>query len=216
MATETEVLTLIDLPLKTTLQEGDYFPVGNSTQDYRVPSSAIAEKLGVPGMQSDIKNKADKDLGNVESVAQNSPVATKQDITTASNAAQNALTKAEQAQSSVSNLQTQINSLNMEVSKMLGRPNYRAGVSVGLSTTTYGSGKTATYTVPSDGFLWVERVTGEQTVYINNVVLVVSKASVNSYDLIRTLIPVSAGDILRVENNSNTTGIFSGFFAPNL
>ena len=99
---------------------------------------------------------------------------------------------------------------------MLGRPNYRAGVSVGLSTTTHGSGRTATYTVPSDGFLWVEHVTGEQTVYINNVVLVVSDVPVNSFDPIRTLIPVSAGDILRVENNSNTTGIFSGFFAPNL
>lgn len=214
MATETEVLTLIDLPLKTTLQEGDYFPVGNSTQDYRVPSSAIAEKLGVPGMQSDIKNKADKDLSNVESVAQNSPVATKQDVTTASNAAQNALTKAEQAQSSVSNLQTQINSLNTEVSKMLGRPNYHAGVSITLKTTNGGSSRTATYTVPSDGFIWVGEVSSQNVVYINNMLLG-GAGSDSATRLIRTLIPVSAGDIIRV-SATNTAGGFSGFFAPNL
>lgn len=206
MATETEVLTLIDLPLKTTLQEGDYFPVGNSNQDYRVPSSAIAEKLGVPGMQSDIKNKADKDLSNVESVAQNSPVATKQDVTTASNAAQNALTKAEQAQSSVSNLQTQINSLNTEVSKMLGRMNFNARVDIGLS-------QGQSYTVPSKGYLWILGVGlgGGDTqggAYINDGLIAAGPA-------VYAFVPVSAGDVLRsVRISGKYNVIVQGFFAP--
>lgn len=214
MATETEVLTLIDLPLKTTLQEGDYFPVGNSTQDYRVPSSAIAEKLGVPGMQSDIKNKADKDLSNVESVAQNSPVATKQDVTTASNAAQNALTKAEQAQSSVSNLQTQINSLNTEVSKMLGRMNFNARVDLSI---THGQ----SYTVPSKGYLWINVVGGSKnggTAYINGGILAGGAATDSSGSAyVRAFVPVSAGDVLSaVRANSNSEVVVYGFFAPQI
>lgn len=208
MATETEVLTLIDLPLKTTLQEGDYFPVGNSNQDYRVPSSAIAEKLGVPGMQSDIKNKADKDLSNVESVAQNSPVATKQDVTTASNAAQNALTKAEQAQSSVSNLQTQINSLNTEVSKMLGRMNFNARVDIGLD-----QGKS--YTIPSKGYLWILSVgVGNDTqggAYINGGLIAPGPTTVYAF------VPVSAGDVLSSVRTSGRYNIrVQGFFVPQI
>lgn len=210
MTTETEVLTLIDLPLKTTLQEGDYFPVGNSTQDYRVPSSAIAEKLGVPGMQSDIKNKADKDLSNVESVAQNSPVATKQDVTTASNAAQNALTKAEQAQSSVSNLQTQINSLNTEVSKMLGRMNFNARVDF---TLTHGQ----TYTVPSKGYLWIGAIGGESlggSAYINGGGFAGGN---NTNSAVRVFVPVSAGDVLSAARvNKNSSVYVSGFFVPQI
>ena len=210
MTTETEVLTLIDLPLKTMLQEGDYFPVGNSTQDYRVPSSAIAEKLGVPGMQSDIKNKADKDLSNVESVAQNSPVATKQDVTTASNAAQNALTKAEQAQSSVSNLQTQINSLNTEVSKMLGRMNFNAVVGFSL---THGQ----TFTVPSKGYLWISGVAGESYggyASINGSLLLGGN---NTSSRGAVFVPVSAGDVLSAtRSNKNSTVTVSGFFAPQI
>lgn len=209
MATETEVLTLIDLPLKTTLQEGDYFPVGNSTQDYRVPSSAIAEKLGVPGMQSDIKNKADKDLSNVESVAQNSPVATKQDVTTASNAAQNALTKAEQAQSSVSNLQTQINSLNTEVSKMLGRMNYNARVNFNLQ-----NGQS--YTVPSKGYLWITGVYGNAAggnAYING-----GAFAGGSSVTVAAFMPVSAGDVLSAtkSNVRDSTVFVNGFFVPQI
>ena len=208
MTTETEVLTLIDLPLKTTLQEGDYFPVGNSTQDYRVPSSAIAEKLGVPGMQSDIKNKADKDLINVESVAQNSPVATKQDVTTASNAAQNALTKAEQAQSSVSNLQTQINSLNTEVSKMLGRMNFNARVDIGLE-------QGESYTIPSKGYLWILSVgVGQDTqggAYINGGLIAPGPTTVYAF------VPVSAGDVLSSVRTSGRYNIrVQGFFVPQI
>lgn len=208
MTTETEVLTLIDLPLKTTLQEGDYFPVGNSTQDYRVPSSAIAEKLGVPGMQSDIKNKADKDLSNVESVAQNSPVATKQDVTTASNAAQNALTKAEQAQSSVSNLQTQINSLNTEVKGMLGRMNFNARVDISLS-------QGQSYTVPSKGYLWILYVgVGNDTqggAYINNGLIAPGPAAVYAF------VPVSAGDVFSSVRTSGKYNILvQGFFVPQI
>ena len=210
MTTETEVLTLIDLPLKTTLQEGDYFPVGNSTQDYRVPSSAIAEKLGVPGMQSDIKNKADKDLSNVESVAQNSPVATKQDVTTASNAAQNALTKAEQAQSSVSNLQTQINSLNTEVSKMLGRMNFSAAVQGSVGTG---------YTVPSKGyvFLIASAYYGSKgssaTAFINGA-MVVSIACVSTGSNAESImVPVSTGDVV-TQSTTGNGGIVSYTFVP--
>lgn len=208
MTTETEVLTLIDLPLKTTLQEGDYFPVGNSTQDYRVPSSAIAEKLGVPGMQSDIKNKADKDLSNVESVAQNSLVATKQDVTTASNAAQNALTKAEQAQSSVSNLQTQINSLNTEVKGMLGRMNFNARVDIGLE-------QGESYTIPSKGYLWILGVgVGQDTqggAYINGGLIAPGPTTVYAF------VPVSAGDVLSSVRTSGRYNIrVQGFFVPQI
>lgn len=42
----------------------------------------------------------------------------------------------------LNSLQTQIDSLNTEVTKMLGRPNYNAGVSITLKTTSSGSGRT--------------------------------------------------------------------------
>ena len=111
-------------------------------------------------------------------------------------------------------LQTQINSLNTEVSKMLGRPNYNAGVSITLKTTTSGSGRTATYTVPSDGVIWVGEVSSNNVVYINNMSLGGGASDIAS-KLIRTLIPVSAGDILKL-STSGTAGSFVGFFAPNL
>ena len=182
--------------------EEDLYSAKKYAQDAAQSAQAAA--------QSDIKNKADKDLSNVESVAQNSPVATKQDVTTASNAAQNALTKAEQAQSSVSNLQTQINSLNTEVSKMLGRMNFNAVVGFSL---THGQ----TFTVPSKGYLWISGVTGESYG---------GYASINGSALIggnhtssggAVFVPVSAGDVLSAtRSNKNSTVFVQGFFAPQI
>ena len=97
---------------------------------------------------------------------------------------------------------------------MSGRPNYNAGVSINLKTTSSGSGRTATYTVPSDGFIWVGEVSSKNVVYINNMLLGDGDAD-SASKLIRTLIPVSAGDIIKV-STSNTAGSFVGFFAPNL
>lgn len=111
-------------------------------------------------------------------------------------------------------LQTEINSLNTEVSKMLGRPNYNAGVNITLETTKFGTGRTATYTVPSDGVIWVGEVSDKNVVYINNMSLG-GGSSDSASKLIRTLIPVSAGDILKL-STSDTAGSFVGFFAPNL
>ena len=111
-------------------------------------------------------------------------------------------------------LQTQINSLNTEVSKMLGSPNYNAAVSITLKTTSSGSGRTATYTVPSDGFIWVGEVSSKNVVYINNMLLGGGSSETVSR-LIRTLFSVSAGDIIKL-TTSDTAGSFSGSFVPNL
>ena len=97
---------------------------------------------------------------------------------------------------------------------MLGRLNYNAGVSITLETTSSVAGRTATYTVPSDGVIWVGEVSSENVVYINNMLLGVG-ASDTASTLIRTLIPVSAGDIIKL-STSRTAGSFVGFFAPNL
>ena len=97
---------------------------------------------------------------------------------------------------------------------MLGRLNYNAGVSITLKTTSSGDGRTATYTIPSDGVIWVGEVSSNNVVYINNMSLG-GGASDTASKLIRTLIPVSAGDILKL-STSGTAGTFVGFFAPNL
>lgn len=210
MPEETEVLTLIDLPEKSELQDGDYFPVGNSTQDYRVSSSTIGNKLGVPAIQSGMANKADKDLGNVDSVSQDSPVATKQDVTAANNTAQSALTKAEQAQSSVSNLQTQINSLNTEVSKMLGRMNFSAAIGFSLA-------ENSRYTCPQDGYVIVTKFaepyssSSSSSLKINNTEILLA-TSANGDDPAEFWIPVSANDVLTL--SARVSRYFSGAFVP--
>lgn len=211
MPEETEVLTLIDLPEKSELEDGDYFPVGNSTQDYRVSSSTIGNKLGLPAIQSGMANKADKDLGNVDSVSQDSPVATKQDVTAANNTAQSALTKAEQAQSSVSNLQTQINSLNTEVSKMLGRMNFSATIGFSL-------GQNGTYTCPQDGYVIVTKFAAPYnssstvSLKINGAVILFANSE-NGNDPAEFWIPVSANDVLSVTDRTGG-GSFTGIFVP--
>lgn len=210
MPEETEVLTLIDLPEKSELQDGDYFPVGNSTQDYRVSSSTIGNKLGVPAIQSGMANKADKDLGNVDSVSQDSPVATKQDVTAANNTAQSALTKAEQAQNGVSNLQTQINSLNTEVSKMLGRMNFSSAIGFSLQ-------RTQTYSCPKDGYIIVTQyaapnnTSSSASLYINGAQVLLA-TSANQNDPADFWIPVSSGDTLSVTDNQNNR--YVGVFVP--
>lgn len=209
MPEETEVLTLIDLPEKSELQDGDYFPVGNSTQDYRVSPSTIGNKLGVPAIQSGMANKADKDLGNVDAVAQNSPVATKQDVTAVNNTAQSALTKAEQAQNSVSNLQTQINSLNTEVSKMLGRMNFSSSIGFSLA-------QNQTFTCPQDGYVIVTQYGdpssyNDAQLYINGVRVLLA-TSANGNDPVAFWIPVSANDVLSTTNDMRNR--FNGAFVP--
>jgi hypothetical protein len=97
------------------------------------------------------------------------------------------------------------------------RPNYSAGVTLNLTVTRksgLGGLQDGIFTVPSDGYIWLGSLSDGATIYINNMALAGGSPSVPSL-FIRTLIPVSAGDIFRV--SAKTAGLgSSGFFAPNL
>lgn len=97
------------------------------------------------------------------------------------------------------------------------RPNYSAGVTLNLTVTRksgVGGLQDGIFTVPSDGYIWLGSLSDGATIYINNMALAGGSSSVPSL-FIRTLIPVSAGDIFRV--SAKTAGLgSSGFFAPNL
>ncbi len=101
------------------------------------------------------------------------------------------------------------------------RPNYSAGVTLNLTVTRksgLGGGlQDGIFTVPSDGYIWLGTLSAGATIYINNMALAGGSSSSSSDPslFIRTLIPVSAGDIFRV--SAKTAGLgSSGFFAPNL
>lgn len=109
-------------------------------------------------------------------------------------------------------LQTQINSLNTEVTGMLGRMNFNARVDFNLL-------QEQSYTVPSKGYLWIESITDTNSggyVYINGGILATSSNhdSLGSANF-RVFVPVSAGDVLSVsrETPSSTVNVF-GFFVP--
>ena len=107
-------------------------------------------------------------------------------------------------------LQTQINSLNTEVTGMLGRMNFNARVDFSLN---HGD----SYTVPSKGFLWINSITGTGgTAYINNGAL----ASVNNDNAsayVRAFVPISAGDVLSASRESLQKNVLvSGFFVPQI
>lgn len=116
-------------------------------------------------------------------------------------------------------LQTQINSLNTEVMGMLGRMNYNARVDFNLS---HGQ----SYTVPSKGYLWINRVSGNSaggTAYINGGVLVGASAlsggalEGGSSLYVMAFVPVSAGDVLSASrSDKNSTVFVSGFFVPQI
>ena len=110
----------------------------------------------------------------------------------------------------VQSLQTQINSLNTEVTGMLGRMNFNARVDFSLN---HGE----SYTVPSKGFLWINSITGTGgTAYINNGALAsVNENSVSAY--VRAFVPVSAGDVLSASRESLQKNVLvSGFFVPQI
>lgn len=157
-------------------------------------------------------NLAKADLSNVDSVSQDSPVATKQDVTAANNTAQSALTKAEQAQSSVSNLQTQINSLNTEVSKMLGRMNFNAAIEFGIAN----NGRNpVNYTCPNDGYLLVAQdfsmnSSGKPSLYVNGVRILRSYSSQTEYGP-GLYFPVSKNDVISM---SESNVLWSLTFVP--
>ena len=157
-------------------------------------------------------NLAKVDLSNVDSVSQDSPVATKQDVTAANNTAQSALTKAEQAQGSVSNLQTQINSLNTEVSKMLGRMNFNAAIGFTLYNS---SSSSRNYTCPNDGYILVAQHSGansseEPSLYVNGV-RVLYTSSVQDKEGLGLYFPVSKNDVISM---SRGPGQWSLTFVP--
>ena len=107
-------------------------------------------------------------------------------------------------------LQTQINSLNTEVTGMLGRMNFNARVDFSL-------GHGQTYTVPSKGYLWINSITGTGgTAYINNGALASLDESKDSA-YVREFVPVSAGDVLSASRESLQKNVLvSGFFVPQI
>lgn len=108
-------------------------------------------------------------------------------------------------------LQTQINSLNTEVTGMLGRMNFNARVDFSLE---HGQ----SYTVPSKGYLWVNYIGGRSnggTAYINGGTFANGTANDSALSSVRAFVPVSAGDVLsasRYDNQSTVTVV--GFFVP--
>ena len=108
-------------------------------------------------------------------------------------------------------LQTQINSLNTEVTGMLGRMNFNARVDFSLN---HGQ----TYTVPSKGYLWINYIGGTSnggTAYINGGTLANGYTNDAALGSVRAFVPVSAGDVLsasRYDNQSTVSVI--GFFVP--
>lgn len=111
-------------------------------------------------------------------------------------------------------LQTQINSLNTEVTGMLGRMNFNARVDFNLN---HGQ----TYTVPSKGYLWIESITDTGDggyVYINGGILATAsnKGSLGQANF-RVFVPVSAGDVLSASRaNTSSTVTVIGFFVPQI
>lgn len=109
-------------------------------------------------------------------------------------------------------LQTQINSLNTEVTGMLGRMNFNARVDFMLS---HGQ----SYTAPSKGYLWINSVGGNSrggSAYINGGLLARGQNNDSTGSaFVRAFVPVSAGDVLSAssyDDQSNVTVI--GFFVP--
>ena len=110
-------------------------------------------------------------------------------------------------------LQTQINSLNTEVTGMLGRMNFNARVDFSLN---HGQ----TYTIPSKGYLWINYIGGKSnggTAYINGGTLANGVGTNYALSAVRVFVPVSAGDVLsasRYDNQSTVSVI--GFFVPQI
>ena len=119
------------------------------------------------------------------------------------------LTKAD-----LENLQTQINSLNTEVTGMLGRMNFNARVDFSLN---HGQ----SYTVPSKGYLWINSVGGTSNggnAYINGGLIAGGRNNDSSGSAyVRAFVPVSAEDVLNaVSTDSKSTVFVSGFFVPQI
>ena len=110
-------------------------------------------------------------------------------------------------------LQTQINSLNTEVTGMLGRMNFNARVDFSLN---HGQ----TYTVPSKGYLWINYIGGIAnggTAFINGGVLATGDTNTSELYSVRVFVPVSAGDVLSASRSDpqSTVDVF-GFFVPQI
>lgn len=89
----------------------------------------------------------------------------------------------------ISQLEQDILDLQNEVKKMLGRPDYSAGVSVSL---TMSSGNYVTYTCPSDGYIYNVRWTNNA----NSKYFCINDSE-NLSSALDAFIPVSEGDILK-------------------
>ena len=112
-------------------------------------------------------------------------------------------------------LQTQINSLNTEVTGMLGRMNFNARVD-------FSAKNAQPYTVPSKVYLWVDYTEGsldEISVYINGGILTTTKNVSSERSYIRLFVPVSEGDVVSASPDTlhplSPASVF-GFFAPQI
>lgn len=103
-------------------------------------------------------------------------------------------------------LQTQINSLNTEVTGMLGRMNFSAAVQGQV-----GNG----YTVPSKGYVFLTAIAGSNgssaTAYINGAEVISAVQATTGADVETIMVPVSPGDVV---TQAGQKGSVSYTFVP--
>ena len=173
-------------------QKGVANGVASLDTNGKVPAEQIpvATTSTLGGVKPDGNTITVTEDGTISAAASGEEVATKADLET---------------------LQTQINSLNTEVTGMLGRMNFNARVDFSLN---HGQ----TYTVPSKGYLWINYIGGTSnggTAYINGGTLANGYTNDAALGSVRAFVPVSAGDVLsasRYDNQSTVSVI--GFFVP--
>ena len=160
----------------------------------KVPSTQIpaATASALGGVKPDGTTITVTEDGTISAAASSEEVATKADV---------------------QSLQTQINSLNTEVTGMLGRMNFNARVDFSLE-------QGQSYTVPSKGYLWINKIEGAKnggTAYINGGTLANGSANIAALSAVRAFVPVSAGDVLSASryDNQSTVNVV-GFFVPQI
>ena len=181
---------------------------GNTISTTYVKLSSLAT-VATSGMYSDLTGTPSAATANTLGLVKpdgNTITVTEDGTISATVSGDNVATKAD-----LQSLQTQINSLNTEVTGMLGRMNFNARVDFSLN---HGQ----TYTVPSKGYLWINYIGGTSnggTAYINGGTLANGYTNDAALGSVRAFVPVSAGDVLsasRYDNQSTVSVI--GFFVP--
>ena len=113
------------------------------------------------------------------------------------------------------NLQTAVTNLQGEVSKMLGRIDYNNANKVSFEVRGNNSGFLQTYTVPSDGYIFItayNEASGTNTMYINDVAIISPKAEVTM--ILGNSIPVSKNDVIKCQSSVQTNMKVNGIFVP--